>query len=169
MKQENLYNYQIYHFRFKRYFWTRLSRLVQNKLGIDRIKKSGLQYMKGSQWFSITDEAARYVVKNEKLILKLFSYTRCPDEVFIQTILYNSYLRDTLKTDFHDIEYRILESTETMANMRMMDWPDELETSHPRTLRAQDYELLTRSKFDSREDSEIIDIIYEQNRDKSGY
>lgn len=39
MKQETLYNYQIYHFRFKRYFWTRLSRLVQSKLGIDRIKK----------------------------------------------------------------------------------------------------------------------------------
>lgn len=31
--------------------------------------------MKGSQWFSVTDEAARYIVKKEKLIQKLFSYT----------------------------------------------------------------------------------------------
>lgn len=166
MKQETLYNYRIYHFSFKRYIWTHLYRKLQGKLNVDRIKKSGFQYMKGSQWFSITYEAAQYIVENEKKILMMFSYTRCPDEVFIQTMLYNSYLRDTLETDFHDIEYRTLTSENAMANMRVMDWPDELQTAHPRTLDVQNYELLIRSygffarKFDSREDPEIIDMIY---------
>ena len=166
MRENALYNYRIYHFQFKKYFWVRLSRKLQSILRIDRIKKSGLQYMKGSQWFSVTDEAARYIVKKEKLIQKLFSYTRCPDEVFIQTILYNSYLKDKLEADFHDIEYRTLSSTKVMGNKRVMDWPDALHTAHPRTLLRQDYDLLmNRSaffarKFDSKVDSKIIDMIY---------
>lgn len=102
--------------KFKKYFWVRLSRELQSILHIDRVKKSDLQYMKSSQWFSITDEAVRYIVKKEKLIQKLFSYTQCPDEVFIQTILYNLYLKDKLEVDFHDIEYRTLSSTKVMGN-----------------------------------------------------
>jgi len=41
-----------------------------------------MKYMKGSQWFSITDDAAKYVVSKEKRILLMFSYTRCPDEEY---------------------------------------------------------------------------------------
>lgn len=152
--------------KFKKYFWVRLSRELQSILHIDRVKKSDLQYMKSSQWFSITDEAVRYIVKKEKLIQKLFSYTQCPDEVFIQTILYNLYLKDKLEVDFHDIEYRTLSSTKVMGNKRVMDWTDALHTAHTRTLLQQDYDLLMSSsgffarKFDSKVDSKIIDMIY---------
>ena len=68
----------------------------------------------GSQWFSVvTDEAARYIVKKEKLIQKLFSYTRCPDEVFIiQTMCEFIFERYKLVTDFHDINI-LLSSTKS--------------------------------------------------------
>lgn len=96
MKYDTLFDYKIYHIPFKKYVLIRLSRRLQRFLRIDRIKKSKMKYMKGSQWFSITDDAAKYVVSKEKRILLMFSYTRCPDEVFLQTILYNSQFRDTL-------------------------------------------------------------------------
>lgn len=165
MKYDTLFDYKIYHIPFKKYVLIRLSRRLQRFLRIDRIKKSKMKYMKGSQWFSITDDAAKYVVSKEKRILLMFSYTRCPDEVFLQTILYNSQFRDTLNTDYQDIKYRTLLSEKTMANLRMIDWPDELGTAHPRTFIAEDYDTLMKCKalfarkFDSKVDSKIIKLI----------
>lgn len=165
MKYDTLFDYKIYHIPFKKYVLIRLSRRIQRFLRIDRIKKSKMKYMKGSQWFSITDDAAKYVVSKEKRILLMFSYTRCPDEVFLQTILYNSQFRDTLNTDYQDIKYRTLLSEKTMANLRMIDWPDELGTAHPRTFIAEDYDTLMKCKalfarkFDSKVDSKIIKLI----------
>lgn len=165
MKYDTLFDYKIYHIPFKKYVLIRLSRRIQRFLRIDRIKKSKMKYMKGSQWFSITDDAAKYVVSKEKQILLMFSYTRCPDEVFLQTILYNSQFRDTLNTDYQDIKYRTLLSEKTMANLRMIDWPDELGTAHPRTFIAEDYDTLMKCKalfarkFDSKVDSKIIKLI----------
>lgn len=165
MKYDTLFDYKIYHIPFKKYVLIRLSRRIQRFLRIDRIKKSKMKYMKGSQWFSITDDAAKYVVSKEKQILLMFSYTRCPDEVFLQTILYNSQFRDTLNTDYQDIKYRTLLSEKTMANLRMIDWPNELGTAHPRTFIAEDYDTLMKCKamfarkFDSKVDSKIIKLI----------
>lgn len=82
MKYDTLFDYKIYHIPFKKYVLIRLSRRIQRFLRIDRIKKSKMKYMKGSQWFSITDDAAKYVVSKEKRILLMFSYTRCPDEEY---------------------------------------------------------------------------------------
>lgn len=165
MKCDTLFNYKIYHIPLKKYVLIRLSRRIQYFFKINRIKKSKMKYMKGSQWFSITDDAARYVIAREKQILAMFSYTKCPDEVFLQTILYNSPFRDTLITDYQDIKYRTLESKKTMANMRMIDWPDELGTAHPRTFVREDYDALIKCKalfarkFDSKVDSEITELI----------
>lgn len=165
MKSDTLFNYKIYHIPFKKYVLIRLSRKIQYFLKINRIKKSKMKYMKGSQWFSITDDAAKYVIAREKQILSMFSYTRCPDEVFLQTILYNSSFCDTLSTDYQDIKYRTLESKKIMANMRMIDWPDELDTAHPRTFVRKDYDALIKCKalfarkFDSKVDSEVIELI----------
>lgn len=39
MRENALYNYRIYHFQFKKYFWVRLSRELQSILHIDRVKK----------------------------------------------------------------------------------------------------------------------------------
>lgn len=71
----------------------------------------------------------------------------------------------TEDTDYQDIKYRTLLNEKTMANLRMIDWPDELGTAHPRTFIAEDYDTLMKCKalfarkFDSKVDSKIIKLI----------
>lgn len=142
------------------------SQMIQNKLKIDRRKKHDLTYMKGSNWFSITHELAEYVVANKALCKKVFRFTRNSDEVFLQTLAYNSDFKKRLCTDFCDLNYRVLESDKAMANYRTMDWPDELGDAHPKVLTLSDLPALKKSKafwarkFDSRTDSEIIRELY---------
>ena len=72
----------------------------------------------------------------------------------------------------HDDEWllkkilKLLDSSlNDMANLRMIDWPDELGTAHPRTFIAEDYDTLMKCKalfarkFDSKVDSKIIKLI----------
>ena len=151
---------------FKNAFLERCSQKIQKVLRIDRSKRHGLTYMKGSNWFSITHELASYVVSNESLCKKLFRYTRNSDEMFLQTLVFNSPFKERLCTDFHDLKYRVFESDKPMANYRAMDWPDELEHAHPKVLTIGDLDALKKSnafwarKFDSKTDSEVICQIY---------
>ena len=72
----------------------RIFLLLQRLFRIHRNKNIRFQF--GSNWFSITDSLARYVVEQEKWIKKIFRYTRCCDEVFLQTLVINSKFRDHL-------------------------------------------------------------------------
>ncbi len=86
-----------YYFRFNI-----LGRNIMDKFGIGKLlsrvicvikgkrRIDDMIYMKGSVYFSITDALARYVVRNEKEIKKRYSFTRCADEIFLQTLAYNS-------------------------------------------------------------------------------
>ena len=156
----------LYRGLFKKQRMERLSLSVQRKLKVNRGKKYGLTYMKGANWFSITHELATYVVKNEKLCKKMFRYTKNSDEIFLQTLAYNSKFKERLCTDFSDLSYRVLESDKVMANYRAMEWPDEKGTAHPKVLTMSDLRTLKTSKafwarkFESKTDSEIICEIY---------
>ncbi len=69
----------------------------QRANGTDRTKRySDIEFVKGDQWFSITDDLARYVLSKRKLIAKLFRFTDGPDEFFIQTIAYNSRFKEKI-------------------------------------------------------------------------
>lgn len=71
----------------------------QKLLGIKRNKFT--KFQKGANWFSITDSFARYVVEKKDWIDKVFAYTECGDEVFLQTILINSdYFQNIHSLDF---------------------------------------------------------------------
>lgn len=48
---------------------------------------------KGSQWVSITDNMVRELLEQKPVVLKRFRYTFCPDELFVQTVSWNSSLR----------------------------------------------------------------------------
>ena len=120
-----------------------------NKNGYDYTKKfSEFIFMKGDQWFSITNECAHYICNNEKNIKKMFKYTSCPDEHFIHTILYNSKFKEKLSYD---------------TCLREIDW----ERGTPYTYKIDDYDLLMSSenlfarKFDYNRDKRIIDKIYQ--------
>lgn len=116
---------------------------VQRLLKVNRCKKIVLY--KGVQWFSITDDFARYVLLNEEFIRKNFKYTLCADEMFLQTLVQMSPYRDRVRN----------------CSLRHIDW----ERGNPYIFRVEDYEELMNTdnlfarKFDECIDSRIIDMI----------
>lgn len=107
-------------------------------------RNQDLNLRSGSNWFSITDELARYILSKRYWIRDRFNHTFCPDEAFLQTMLIN--------TDFMS---RIFQRDN---NLRLVDWSrgepyiftindlDELKES----------EMLFARKFDPVKDEQII-------------
>lgn len=126
---------------------------LQMLMGIDRCKGKMI-FQSGANWFSITEDLAKYVLSKEKWIYKHFKYTRSGDEIFLQTIVINSDFRYNLyNLEFND-DYK--------ACMRYIDW----KRGDPYVFQEDDYDLLINSeylwarKFDEKKDSKIIDKIY---------
>ena len=132
---------------------------LQMVFGIHRNKN--IEFQKGAQWFSITDNLANYVVSKEKWIKKVFSYTTCCDEVFLQTLIINSeFKRKLVKLDFDD---------DSSMFMRLIDW----ERGKPYVFRKNDRDELEKSdmlfarKFSSEIDKDIIDWVVSRYASKS--
>lgn len=87
---------------------------IQNLFGCDRLKNLTWKVMKGANWFSITDSLVQDIVANSRLLRKVFKYSFCGDEVFIQTYVYNSRFKDKLYYCNYDDNYD--------ACMRYIDW-----------------------------------------------
>lgn len=125
---------------------------IQDMLKVDRFKKEKTMLQKGPEWFSITHELADLVIKKEQWIKKHFSYTRCCDEVFLQTIVNNSNRRT-------HIYQNGLYGEKTNACLRKIDWG----RGKPYTWRIEDFQELVDSeylfarKFDPAIDCEIIE------------
>ena len=57
---------------------------IQVLVGINRLRRCPLYPLyNGMNWFSITDDFARYLLSKEKLIYKTFHHTLASDEVFV--------------------------------------------------------------------------------------
>lgn len=125
---------------------------IQKALGINRIKDISIELGKGANWFSITDSCAKYVLEQQKWIEERFKYTKCCDEVFLQTIVLNSPFKDKRFYDEREKRY---------GNMRLIDW----KRGNPYIFRKEDYNYLIRSgymfarKFDVTVDQEVVDMI----------
>lgn len=135
-------------------------------LGINRLKGKNLELKYGSQWFSITQKFAAYVIKNEENIERIFKWTMCPDEFVIQTLLYRSKFRKNI------YQYQCQNCEE--GNMREINWGRSHDPAHPYVWRKTDFDDLCQSKmlfarkFDENTDREIIDMLYEEMREKNG-
>ena len=131
---------------------------IEKLLKINRVKDK--KYMFGANWFSITDELANYIISKKKEIEKEYKHTSCCDELFIQTIVYNSNFYDKLYLKKDD-DYK--------ASMRCIDW----ERGEPYTFREEDFKMLMDSKmffarkFSSTTDKKIIDMIYKEVSNKT--
>ena len=118
--------------------------LLQKAILIHRNK--GVSFMWGSQWFSITDEFARYILSKCDWIRKVFHHTLCCDEAFVQTILVSSPF-----------------CVKRSPNMRLINW----KRGSPCTLTLADLEQIKASdamfarKFDPSIDAQVIDKIRE--------
>ena len=120
----------------------------------------------GSQWFSITEELARYTVDHEEWLEKVFRHTSTCDEIFLPTLVAASPYRDRLF-----VPTPVKNQKEVnLSNMRFIDWSRGESIRHPWTFRAEDLPLLESvdhlwaRKFDEETDPEIIDMIYERLR-----
>lgn len=126
--------------------------LLQKTLRINL--NSQINFQKGTQWVSITDELVSYILQNEKWIQKTFRYSYCADEIFIQTLVHNSeYFKQKL--------YHSSYGNSAIASQRLIDW----NRGKPYVFKKQDLDELKNSpclfarKFDSEIDKEIIDLI----------
>lgn len=129
---------------------------LQKKIGLKRNKE--LDIKKGSNWFSITDKAARYVVDNKPWIRKHFKLSISADELFIQTLIWNSPLRDRLAIDPEHLTYSM--------NLREIDWV-RCNGMNPHIYTIDDLDILMAStklfarKFDCETDINIINKLKE--------
>lgn len=158
---------RVLHYHFMKYYRTRykyinyvsriiniLFRTVQNISYFKRKWDSNIKIMYGANWFSITHDLAKYVVSKERWINKNFRYTACADELFLQTIVYNSNFRNKLYNKNFDNNY--------ISCMRYIDWG----RGTPYIFRNEDFQQLIKSeyifarKFSSKVDNEVIQNIF---------
>lgn len=140
-------------------FLDRISMIIQMAIGIDRNKKYKEIIKYGSQWFSITDTFAKYVIDNKDKVYRIFKYTKCSDELFIQTLLFNSNFKNKLYDKKFD--------NDCMANVRLIDISIRGKNGSPYTWKINDLDELTKTeclfarKFDMNIDKEIVEKIIE--------
>lgn len=135
----------------KRSLTTKAFLFIQKLCGVDRTRCFDGEFAKGPQWFSITEDFARYVVEREAWVRKVFSDTICCDEVFLQTLYVNSSFGRNAMPQLDD---------NAMA-MRLVDWTRS-DGQSPYILRMLDYSLIECSsclfarKFDISVDADIV-------------
>ena len=125
-----------------------LALIVQKLIRFHR--KQEVEFKKGPNWFSITQGFCQHLIEKKSFVLQRFKYTLCPDEIFLQTILWNSPFKENI--------YKANE--DDARNMRLIDW----NRGNPYTWQSQDYNELIASdrlfarKFSSKE-KELIEQI----------
>ena len=147
--------------RKKRGWGKRLANLflrLQKALGVNRLRGKDLVLRWGANWFSISHELAQYVLSKEREIASLCRMSACADEVFLQTLVWNSPFRERLYFPNESGDYR--------GCMRLVDW----ERGDPWVFVSEDYDFLRPSdflfarKFDWEKDAAICLRLVEENR-----
>ena len=102
---------------------------------------------KGANWVSVTNCFVQYLLSKKTQISKNFSYTFCADEIFLQSILWNSQFKENIYNK--DDEFK--------SCVRKIDW----NRGNPYVWTNDDFDELMRSdaifarKFDN-SDMEIV-------------
>lgn len=155
-ESENRIRY--YHlFRRRRNLFTKIlaqiALRVQMLCGVNRLKNKNIKVQKGCNWFSITGAFAAYIAQASKPLEKIFRFSYCGDEVFVQTALVNSPFADDI--------YMKNCGNNHLACARLIDW----QRGNPYVFRTEDFKMIKNSpavfarKFDMDVDSEIIDKV----------
>lgn len=133
---------------------------LQVLLRIDRWSRQKLILKYGSQWFSITHDFVTFLLENEDRIRDLFTLTQCPDESFVQIMLFNSTFRERC--------YQFAGNHRQSGNLREINWEKSSDPAHPYVWKREDLEYLFSSpnlfarKFDENLDREIMIRLYEE-------
>ncbi|WP_260457850.1 beta-1,6-N-acetylglucosaminyltransferase [Clostridium sp. K04] len=133
--------YSVYHFlqdivgrkKGVLYYLQRFSVKIQKKMTFLHRDRKDIKYCGGSNWCSLTDQCVKYILSNEARIKRMFRYTTCCDEFFIQTIIRNS--------KFYNNIYNTEDSY--IACMRYIDW----KRGNPYIFNIEDWNELNNSAF----------------------
>lgn len=90
---------------------------LQKAVGFTR--RWPLELKRGPNWVSITDACCRYLLEREHMILRTFRRIICPDEIFLQTVVWHSPFCQNL--------YKPESPSADDANLRHIDW----QRGHP--------------------------------------
>lgn len=90
-------------------------------------------FKKGTQWVSLTDDFIKYIISKKNEVLKIYQNTFCSDEIFIQTLCWNSSFKDKVYSYDHESE----------GCMRMIGWRDGVLYDWENN----DYNVLIQSKY----------------------
>lgn len=132
--------------------------LLQALCGVNRLKNCNMKILDGWQWFSITDDFARYIIAHESLIYKMFSRTIAPDELFIHILAFNSRFKEKI-FDMTDLQ---------KGSLRFIDW----KRGKPYVFKKEDFDDLINSsclfarKFDAKVDMNIVNMIFENQKNR---
>lgn len=141
--------------RYVKYVIRKIFTISQLFVGYDRTKKFNKEIKYGSNWFSITDKLARYVIEHESIIKEMFEHGVCVDEHFLQTLVFNS--------DFRKDVYK-------EGNMRLIIWKNNANS--PYVFKIENYDDIVNSnklfarKFSENIDLKIVDKIYNNIKEK---
>lgn len=106
---------------------------LQVLVGIRR-RKYFKEYYKGSQWFSITEPFAKYILTLQDIIKKDFRLTFASDEMILPTLIMNSNFKDNLYIKRFDNSME--------QNLRYIIFNKGI----PKTLDLEDYDAMIRSE-----------------------
>lgn len=99
---------------------------------------------KGANWVSLTDDCVRYLLAHRPYLTHRYRHTRNADEIFVQTLLWNS-------------PYRTRLYLAGATDMRYTDWPEG--GNSPRVLTLADSErLLASDKLFARKFASSVDL-----------
>lgn len=131
-----------YHYFFNRYYrdkhtWghrltsplRNISLAAQKMVGYRR--PHGTYFRKGSNWVSLTREACLHLMEHKQGMLQRLRRTCCPDEIFVQTLLWHSPFRHRLYLGGHGMQ----------SSLRAIDW----ERGAPYVWQPTDWPALTAS------------------------
>lgn len=128
---------------------------LQTIFHIDRLHKK-LKIGYGANWVSITDDFVNYILSKEDWVKKIFKYSLCGDELFIQTLLVNSPFKDNVYCKRKSLNFN------GNPCLRYIDW----EHGNPYVFKNNDFGKLKKSnmmfarKFDINKYPEIVDKLY---------
>lgn len=118
---------------------------LQQIVGLCRNKT--VNFKKGTQWVSLTADCVGYLLQQREEVERIYSHTFCADEIFVQTICWNSSFRDHI----YDIK------DEGRGCVRMIGWKD----NQIKEWKEEDFETLVESEalFARKFSSKYISVV----------
>lgn len=158
--QDKQYNNRLGRFLIK--LQEKIDLPIQRRFKVNRLKNKDFVIGYGTNWASVSDEFAKYIVYNKSWIYEIFNNSSCGDELYKQTLLLNGDFKDKLyiKDKLND------KKEDRQGTLRYINWWDGSPKvwtidDKEELLEARDRGYLFSRKFDERVDNKIIEYIYD--------